>query len=460
MGFLQICAGVVLLQLSKSAKDVPDAAVFKGDLDQVRTVAEQEEPEFEPKADAIRGTAAIIRRFSNSRQMKEAAEAKRIHEDRLKDQMEPIGEEEQIEWDGLRRRRTLRNGPGLGAQRKKTVHPPLGLTHFPEAEDDEGQDVQPEANRKDDHDSFNGGFMSSFKRRAMGTFSRNSTRIGSNGSSGTEVPNSSMAMTDVTLPIYEHETNARREHHHPASDETAASHVFGLPPGLHRLGHDGAMDPARLSPEPLNKELEWEGSEGGHRLGPSPPPHMAKRQFSFQNVFHRRRSDKETETTHGVRPPSSRAGIGSRSGIRSDPTKSGTEEERAGLVRGDSNAILPLPDYISEDENNPQGVEHDHHHSHQRGSARGSGLKTEENIRDENNEKDESLVAEKAIEQDSDLQQQWIDSGISPHRPHHSLDHNTPTRPLLPSSRSEGKRGANDDDNKSTKGGNKGRAFL
>jgi len=50
MGFFQICAGVVLLQLSKSAKNVPDAEVFRGDLDQVRTVAEQEEPEYEPKA--------------------------------------------------------------------------------------------------------------------------------------------------------------------------------------------------------------------------------------------------------------------------------------------------------------------------------------------------------------------------------------------------------------------------
>src|ERR1700759_3682715 len=60
-GFLTICSGVVLLQLSKSAKDVPDTAVFTGDLDQVRTVAEQEEPEYEPRADTMRGTAAIIR---------------------------------------------------------------------------------------------------------------------------------------------------------------------------------------------------------------------------------------------------------------------------------------------------------------------------------------------------------------------------------------------------------------
>jgi hypothetical protein len=33
MGFFVICAGVVLLQLSKSAKDVLDTAVFAGDLD-------------------------------------------------------------------------------------------------------------------------------------------------------------------------------------------------------------------------------------------------------------------------------------------------------------------------------------------------------------------------------------------------------------------------------------------
>ena len=60
MGFLQICAGVVLLQLSKSAKNVPDAEVFRGDLDQVRTVAEQEEPEYEPKAGMIFSEQSIF----------------------------------------------------------------------------------------------------------------------------------------------------------------------------------------------------------------------------------------------------------------------------------------------------------------------------------------------------------------------------------------------------------------
>ena len=65
VGFLITCSGVVLLQLAKPSKDVPGAAVFKGDLDQVRTVAEVEQPEYEPRADTIRGGAGIIRARSS-----------------------------------------------------------------------------------------------------------------------------------------------------------------------------------------------------------------------------------------------------------------------------------------------------------------------------------------------------------------------------------------------------------
>lgn len=87
-------------KLSKSAKEVPDSAVLKGNLDHVRTVAEQEEPESEPKADFIRGTAAIIRHMSTARLKLEAAEAWR-RDDGLRDRTEPISEKEQDEWDGL-----------------------------------------------------------------------------------------------------------------------------------------------------------------------------------------------------------------------------------------------------------------------------------------------------------------------------------------------------------------------
>ena len=405
MGFLQICSGVVLLQLSKSAKDVPDAAVFKGDLDQVRTVAEQEEPESEPKADAIRGTAAIIRRFSNSRQMKEAAEAKRVHEERLKDQMEPIGENEQVEWDGLRRRKTLRSDTGQGLERRKTLHPPLGLTRFPDSDDDT-QDVRPKPTGQDDHEEFNGGFMDSFRRHAVRTFSRGA------GSSRTRHPTSSMAMTDVPLPIYESEASFGRSHSTTQKDATTeTAHVFGLPQGLHRLGGDGNMDPSRLTPEPLSGRIQQrsEDFDAGSsrpisRVGPSPPPHTTKRQFSFQNVFHRRKSDDtRSESRHGVRPPSARSGLGSRSGvIRAGSSKSVTEEERLGLVKGDSNAMLPLPDYTSEEETSPVG-------------QRGRYGHEDEKDEDEDEEQEQVLAGEKEIEQDME-RQKWIDSGISPER--------------------------------------------
>lgn len=406
MGFLQICSGVVLLQLSKSAKDVPDAAVFKGDLDQVRTVAEQEEPESEPKADAIRGTAAIIRRFSNSRMMKEAAEAKRVHEERLKDQMEPIGEDEQVEWDGLRRRKTLRSGNGQGLERRKTLHPPLGLTRFPDSDEDT-PDVRPKSTDQDDHEEFNGGFMDSFRRRAVSTFSRGPSGIDRAGSSRTRHPTSSMAMTDVPLPIYESEASSGRSHSRTLKDGTMETpHVFGLPQGLHRLGGDGTMDPSRLAPEPLSGGIQRsENFDAGSsrpisRVGPSPPPHTTKRQFSFQNVFHRRRSDDaRADSRHSVRPPSARAGLGSRSGVmRTGSSKSGTEEERLGLVKGDSNAMLPLPDYTSEEE--ISGV----------GQGEGYGHEDE---KDE--EEGQVMTGEKEIEHDME-RQKWIDSGISPER--------------------------------------------
>lgn len=81
VGFLVICSGVVLLQLAKSSKDVPDTAVFSGDLDQVRTIAEQEEKESEPRADTIRGGAAIVRAISKRRTARQAEEVKHMHDE-------------------------------------------------------------------------------------------------------------------------------------------------------------------------------------------------------------------------------------------------------------------------------------------------------------------------------------------------------------------------------------------
>lgn len=352
MGFLQICAGVILLQLSKSAKDVPDAAVFSGDLDQVRTVAEQEEPESEPKADAIRGAAAIIRRLSNSRQKVEAAEAKRIHEEKLKDQMEPIVENEQIEWDGLRRRKTTLSG-GNGIERRKTLHPPLGMAQFP---DDEDESHWPHPNDTDVHGGFHGGLMRSIRKRAHSTFSR-----GQASNPATRSNDELNPPTIIPLPAYKGGHQSSTTPPPSSSHPIETGHVYGLPQSLNQNSGGRPIDSRYLTPyepnatssiPPQNAELG--DSSQGSSLRPTPPLGTAKRQFSFQNVFHRNRAD-TAESTASQRPVS-RLGLGSRQGSShrksSSIAKAATEEERLGLVKGDSitDRDQPLPEYTSDED--------------------------------------------------------------------------------------------------------------
>ncbi|KAL8973602.1 MAG: hypothetical protein Q9197_002161 [Variospora fuerteventurae] len=332
LGFLQICAGVVLLQLSKSSKDVPDSAVFSGDLDQVRTVAEQQEPESEPKADAIRGTAAIIRRISISRQKMEAEEARRIQEDRLRDQMEPIKENEHIEWDGLRRRKTVLDGPIQPLQRRKTLHPPLGMAYFPD--DEEPQLPRSDRNDDEEQQRFDGGFMNSLRRHAQNSLLPGRKQSQSFRSLDSQDPMHPMPLDEITVPPFK---GVGHSPHPPQTDGSSeTSPVYGLPPGLQDTSYDAAR---RLAPP---SHYQSQGT-----LAPTPPPHSAKRQFSFQNVFHRRRSDARPESSEFTQP-ASRSGTGSRPGTRGLTTKTATEEERLGLVTGDS-THSPPPEYDEED---------------------------------------------------------------------------------------------------------------
>lgn len=330
---------MVLLQLSKSAKDVPDAAVFKGDLDQVRTVAEQEEPESEPKADAIRGAAAIIRRLSQSRKKNEVAEAKRVHEDRLKDQMEPIAEDEQVEWDGLRRRKTVLSGTQGSLQRRKTVHPPLGMARFPDEEEDHESRPPSSDVIGSGGGAFNGGFMDSFRRGASGRFKSRKSKSLSRGTPG---------LTELPMPPDASGQPATAR----APGAMEMEHVYGLPANLRGVDDAGDVD------------TEYHGTHGKHillaeeirpvtsrgsSLAPTPPPH-AKRQFSFSNVFNRHKHDAPTSSdiTHEHHRPLSRLGLGSRQSSKEHSTpglKTATEEERLGLVKGDSTNMLTLPDY-------------------------------------------------------------------------------------------------------------------
>ncbi|KAF1963742.1 DUF803-domain-containing protein [Byssothecium circinans] len=305
MGFLQICAGVVLLQLSKSAKDVPDSAVFKGDLDQVRTVAEQEEPEYEPRADTIRGGAAILRSMSRARTEKEAKEAIKIKEE----QMQSIGEDEQFEWDGLRRRKTVLD-PNRPPTRSTTVvhhkpvHPPLGMSQFP-------------SDDSDDDTSYHPGFFQRLRSRGKST-------------------TSSHAPVDLDpLPPIPNQgldgASDKGSYNRAMQEDTSYNpHIqFGsLPQPPHPESHDR------------------QGSSGSGSLNPPKlPPHTAKRQFSFQNVFGRHRSESGGERSLTGRPTSRHSRKSSHGG-----KAAATEEERLGLVKGDSHILLPIESRDSTEE--------------------------------------------------------------------------------------------------------------
>ncbi|KAH6895653.1 magnesium transporter NIPA-domain-containing protein [Thelonectria olida] len=322
LGFLTICSGVVLLQLSKSAKDVPDAAVFSGDLDQIHTIAEQEQPESEPKADAIRGTAAIMRQISQRRLRMEADELKRMNEEKMMmETMEPISEDgqPQWEWDGIRRRRTMTmrsqthsihsrpptTSPAPPVPRLPTpgtpriAHPPLGMSHFP-TDDDDDYDA--------DHD------RSTIFSSIAGTIRRQR----------------GLSKASSLLPYDEHPEGKSRSPMHPVPlteitvpqqrpDDEAGAYYGNTREHIY---------------EPDAETYHTAPSGSGQSLAPTPPPHGTKRQFSFSNVFRR--------------PQSSRI---------SEPT----EEERVGLVK--DGKTEPRGHSYDEGIHDPR---HDRRHDHRR----------------------------------------------------------------------------------------------
>lgn len=366
MGFFVICAGVVLLQLSKSAKDVPDTAVFAGDLDQVRTIAEQEQPESEPKADAIRGTAAIVRRFSQARQKKEAEEFKRLHEEKLKD-LASIGEEETFEWDGLRRRRTVtvNSMPSVRSRHNTTpfpafenlplpptpksprIHPPLGMSQFP-VDSDSDEESRPTTS------------VSLFTR-AKSIIGPSKSRAGTNPA--IQSPMHPVPLTEISIPSYKLQPEGSDQAYY-GHEGQGEQHTYGLPIGLrdYKTEYEGAggetdrhitiADEAR----PGSK-----GSSLHPSVGPTPPPHSARRQFSFQNVFRKGQPHHEEENLSQPqsRSPMIRKGLSARKGSHSSVVKGATEEERLGLVKGDTHTgrqpILPVYDDEEEDDEEESG---------------------------------------------------------------------------------------------------------
>ncbi|KAF2724019.1 DUF803-domain-containing protein [Polychaeton citri CBS 116435] len=341
IGFFVICSGVVLLQLAKSAKDVPDTTVFKGDLDQVRTVAEQEEPEYEPRADTIRGGGAIVRAISKARSQRQMEEAHKLREE----MMEPIGENEEVQWDGVRRRKTISTTASGSVKRTKTIHPPLGMSRFPEEDDISEPDSEV-------HPGFFGRIGRS--RREHKAF-RSQKRAGT----------SPVPMTTV-VPNKD-----------GADEHAAHEHVYGLPPGLQRGNDDdtsyksyGSTHIQWAGQLPQNRPDDRDAIPSNNNLAPPrPPPHSSgqagqqRRQFSFQNVFRSSSNNNDSESAASIDRPISRGALSfvSRHSSTSYSKRrtSQTEEERLGLVQGDSTRALltreeSLPVYAEEDDGSRQ----------------------------------------------------------------------------------------------------------
>ncbi|PNP75576.1 hypothetical protein FNYG_10985 [Fusarium nygamai] len=326
LGFLTICSGVVLLQLSKSAKDVPDAAVFSGDLDQIQTIAEQEQPESEPKADAIRGAAAIVRQISQRRLRMEAEELKRLHEEKMMmDTMDPIredGQQPEWEWDGLRRRRTMtfRTGtisssragsvtsppppmppasPRFAVRPSSPRHPPLGMSQFPPVED--GDDSDDDNNRQETNTLFSS-IAGTIRGRARGFTNFSGRHANDDHEDDKPRPRSPMhpvPLTEIAVP------RDKADEEHAAYYGQTREHEYN------------------------GQDTEYRGASfrsGDSLAPPTPPPHgqpqdTTRRQFSFHNVFRRPHSSSRS-TSHVADP---------------------TEEERAGLVKDDSQ---PGPSFL------------------------------------------------------------------------------------------------------------------
>ncbi|CRG90464.1 Magnesium transporter NIPA2 [Talaromyces islandicus] len=316
MGFLTICSGVVLLQLSKSAKDVPDAAVFKGDLDQIREVGEQEAPETEPKADALRGTAAILRRISTSRQKKEEEEFQRYFKEKHEDLASEPGDNEIIEWDGIRRRKTVVGDHPTMTPRSRSIkspRPPLGMSYFP-----------------DEREQFNRTPSASSSSFFGGGRSRTSTALhpsqwqprGAEEGIAQKSPMHPVALTEITVGNKE--------------GVDTAYHGGGLdPPFQPYTGRERSDTPKSIVW--ADERPDMSPSRNSH-LAPEDAP-ASRRQFSFRSMFNRKKSGESlpyspVSPSRGILKHNDRGVAGSSEVRRA--LRNATEEERLGLVTGDS----------------------------------------------------------------------------------------------------------------------------
>ncbi|KAL8824536.1 MAG: hypothetical protein Q9191_004983, partial [Dirinaria sp. TL-2023a] len=192
--------------------------------------------------------------MSQSRQKLEAEEARRIHEEKQRDLMEPLAENEQVHWDGLRRRKTVVSLPVHAASRRRTLHPPLGMSSFPVDEPDErtgsGEDERGGA--------IDAGFASTNPRvriaqSAVFPSSRPRSLVHV-ASEAQQSPMHPVPLTEISLAPSVSSSSRRSTEsptattaYFPHRPQQASPSVFGLPTGISRRAedYDGASDAAQ-----------------------------------------------------------------------------------------------------------------------------------------------------------------------------------------------------------------------
>ncbi|EGX43267.1 hypothetical protein AOL_s00215g3 [Orbilia oligospora ATCC 24927] len=334
MGFFEICAGVVLLQLSKSAKEVPDTAVFRGDLDQVKIVAEQEEPESEPKADAIRGAAAIIRRMSTVRKQAETKEMQQIHEDQLRDirDKDHLSPDVIVEWDGLRRRVSFTSEKQAGGRPRRHT----SASQHPRT-------MEPTLSRLEEMEE--------------GRASIDMMRIATHQSrSQNDLRQTAEPVTRDQLALPDSVTQMRSKMEEPASPESTPKKTINIVPSSpeHRPWFFGGRSRGNSAADPPAISLDDEKPADDGMLRPdTSQTQKARRQFSFQGIFSRLGRehhhqpvqqddgvDEESNESPGHQTPGTgtpqRPKPSRESSKPSSLTRVQTEEERLGLVTGDA----------------------------------------------------------------------------------------------------------------------------
>ncbi|KAI0097757.1 magnesium transporter NIPA-domain-containing protein [Nemania sp. FL0031] len=425
-GFLTICSGVVLLQLSKSAKDVPDTAVFAGDLDQIQTIAEQEQPETEPKADALRGTAALLRRISNARTKMEHEEFKRLQKEKEMERLATVSEDgqpEQFEWDGLRRRRTTigsnRSRPFTAPSPAQTPHPPLGRTRL--LSDEEVEELERERQMSPGVLSSIAGTIRQRARSVLVHRPELPQQEGVHSSTSVHSLTHPVQLTQIAVPDQKY-------------DDDYSRYRYGLPAGSHNTEYGGASS---ISSRTGDRHIQFTespkpGASVTSLVAPTPPPHgeqprSARRQFSFQNVFRRHQADRVQDQAlppmheHPVRQGMRARGYSER-GLGS---KNATEEERLGLVTGDSRSMPALPRY---DEASDDLSDDDLSSDEKRTSKYGRAI-TSSSPRRKSDESDDKAYEEAVYE---DTRRRWNESR---NRSRDGSPRNSPPAPQPPSYR-------------------------